>query len=210
VIFDLDGTLADTIPVCCAAFRAALREHTGRVWHDAEIVALFGPSEEGIIRDIVGDSWEQCLETYLAAYEREHVTCPDAFDGVSELLDGLRRCGIRLGVVTGKGARSAAISLRLLGLVDVFDPIETGSPDGAVKPDALRRIAAHWGLDPARIAYVGDAPTDVHDARDAGVLPLAAAWASTADREALEAAAPYRLFTGVDQFAEWIARHSCA
>jgi phosphoglycolate phosphatase/pyrophosphatase PpaX len=210
LIFDLDGTIADTIPVCCAAFREAISRHTGRVLRDAEIVALFGPSEEGIIHGLVGDGWEACLESYLVAYEREHVACPAAFDGLSELLDGLRRRGLRLGVVTGKGARSAAITLRLLGLADQFDAVETGSPQGAVKPAALRRIAARWGLEPAQIAYLGDAPTDMYDARAAGVLPLAAAWASTADRAALQAAAPCRLFTGVDQFVEWSARHACA
>jgi phosphoglycolate phosphatase/pyrophosphatase PpaX len=204
VIFDFDGTLADTVPVCCAAFRAAVRRHTGREFSDAEIVARFGPSEEGIIRDLVGDGWERCLAAYLDAYEHEHAACPAAFDGLAALLDDLRRRGVRLGLVTGKGARSAAISLRLLALDGTFDAVETGSPNGAVKPAALRRIARGWAVAPSRVAYVGDAPSDIHDARDAGLVPLAAAWAPAADRAALLAARPRATFTSVDQLATWI------
>ena len=50
VIFDLDGTLADTLPVCYAAFRAAFHRYVPeRTFSDAEITSFFGPNEEGVI-----------------------------------------------------------------------------------------------------------------------------------------------------------------
>lgn len=206
VIFDLDGTLGNTLPVCYAAFREALLAHTGREYADAEVDALFGPSEEGIIRRAVpADQRHDCLEAYLAAYERNHDLAPRPFPGMAEALDTLARRGLRLGLATGKGPRSAAISLRRLGLADRFDVIEVGSPEGAVKPDAIRRILARWGVAPEHAAYVGDTAADIEAAREAGVIPLAAAWAPTARRDELLAAQPAALFTDVAELVAWAA-----
>ena len=204
LIFDLDGTLGNTVPVCYAAFHEALLAHTGREYADAEIDAMFGPSEEGMIHRIVpAERRQACLEDYLAAYERLHDLAPRPFPGIAEALENLRRRGMRLGLVTGKGPRSAAISLRRLGLAEAFDVIEVGSPEGAVKPEAIRRILADWSLAPEQAGYVGDTASDIVAAREAGVVPLAAAWAPTARRDELLAAQPAALFTDVAQLVTW-------
>jgi phosphoglycolate phosphatase-like HAD superfamily hydrolase len=210
LIFDLDGTLADTIPVCCAAFRDVMETYLGRRYSDAEIVALFGPSEEGIIRGLAGDRWQECLRAYYAAYEREHAACADPFPGVRELLAALDERAVPVAIVTGKGATSAAISLRRLGLDRHFDIVATGSPEGSAKTAAIGRIVRFWVIPPATVGYVGDAPYDIDEARAAGVLPLAAAWARTADAPALRVRRPHALFTSVDQLIDWIARHTDA
>jgi len=79
MIFDLDGTLGDTLPVCFAAFRRALRGFSNRPYTDEEIAALFGPSEEGMIRQLVPDQWQACLKAYLVAYEEESAKKPNCF-----------------------------------------------------------------------------------------------------------------------------------
>ncbi|HUG17029.1 MAG TPA: HAD family hydrolase [Thermomicrobiales bacterium] len=207
VIFDFDGTLANTIPVCCAAFRAAIRDRVDREYSDADIIALFGPSEEGIIRSIAGEDWEACFATFLTAYEDEHALYSEPFPDVARLLDTLRDKDVPLGIVTGKGLHSAEISLRLLGLAEYFDPIETGSPDGGIKPEAIRRVLARWGLPAAEVAYIGDTASDMDDARASGTIPVAAAWASTANLAALERATPHALFRRVDALLDWLCRH---
>jgi phosphoglycolate phosphatase-like HAD superfamily hydrolase len=204
IIFDFDGTLADTIPLCCGAFREVAQRHLGRDYTDDEIVAMFGPSEVGIFQRIAGDSWQVCLDDFLAVYERDHRDLVTLFSGMSELLTDLVECDIPVGIVTGKGPDSAAMSLRLLDLEEHFDIVESGSPEGSVKPEAIRRIVKRWDIDPETVAYVGDAPNDVSEARAAGVIPLAAAWATTADRAALEAREPAALFTSVAELADWI------
>jgi pyrophosphatase PpaX len=204
IIFDFDGTLANTIPICCAAIRAALAPVTGREYSDADIIGLFGPTEDGIIRSIVGDDWHACHEAFLDAYAREHESCVEPFPGLLPILASLHERGVRLAVVTGKGQASAAISLEHIAIRDYFDVIETGSPQGAVKPQAIRRVIARWGSEPGHVAYVGDAPSDMRDARDTGLIALAASWAETADRAALASTAPDALFTSVDSFAHWI------
>ena len=207
IIFDFDGTLADTLPLCCGAFREVARRHLGRDYTNAEIVALFGPSEVGIFQQIAGDRWERCLEDFLAIYERDHHNCATVFPGVLEMLSGLADRDIPAAIVTGKGADSAGISLRLLNLEQHFDVVEAGSPEGSVKPAAIRRIVQRWKVDPGTVAYVGDAPNDVSDARSAGVIPLAAAWSASADPKALANRDPAEVFASVGDLIRWMRHH---
>ena len=185
MIFDFDGTLADTLQLCCSAFREVTHRRLGRDYSDADIMAMFGPSEDGIFRQLAGNGWRDCHAEFLAIYERDHADTAELFPGIPEMLAVLRERNIPAAIVTGKSAESAAISLRLLQLDAHFDIVEAGSPEGSVKPAAIRRIVERWNLDPETIAYVGDAPNDVSEARAAGVIPLAAAWATMADRTAL-------------------------
>jgi phosphoglycolate phosphatase-like HAD superfamily hydrolase len=204
VIFDLDGTLGDTLPVCFAAFRATFAHYLGRRFEDHEIRALFGPSEEGVLRRALPAQWEEALEMYLREYERAHRECTEPFPGLVAVLDALRGRGLRLAVVTAKGRRSAEISARALRLGDYFECMETGSEQGVVKGDRIRAVLQRWGLPPARVAYVGDAPSDVVVARQEGLVPLAAAWAATTDVARLTEYEPAALFPTVASFAAWL------
>jgi HAD superfamily hydrolase (TIGR01549 family) len=208
VIFDLDGTLADTLPVCFAAFRRTFETHLGETFSDREIRAMFGPSEEGILRRRCPEGWPAALETYLREYERAHAALPAPFEGVEDILVDLERLGVRRAIVTGKGAGSAAISTRVLGLARHFDVIETGSGDGGVKPDRIRAVLARWELPAAAVAHVGDAPADIEAARGAGLVALAAAWAPAAEPERLGELVPDALFLTVASFAAWIEAYA--
>lgn len=204
MIFDLDGTLGDTLPVCFEAFRHTLLQFLGRRYTDAEIRAMFGPSEEGILQRLVPERYEECLRAFLAAYERAHSERATSFPGIERLLGQLRERGVRLGIVTGKGPGSAEISLRHLGLAPYFEAVEAGSADGGIKPAAIRRLLGRWAVAPERAAYVGDVPYDVRAAQEAGVMPLAAAWAPTADAAALRQAGAQEVFTSVEALARWL------
>ena len=209
VIFDLDGTLADTLPVCCAAFRPVLLDITGREYNDSEIVALFGPNEEGILRRLVGDDWPAAMERFLAEYEANHDTCPAPFEGIDDVLRRIDERGARLAIITGKGAGSAAISIRRLGLARYFDIVRSGSADGLVKADQIREIATIWDVPVERLAYVGDTIHDIEHAQEAGATAIAAAWAATANREALAQTGPRALFTSIEAFASWVEHDVC-
>jgi phosphoglycolate phosphatase/pyrophosphatase PpaX len=115
MIFDLDGTLGETVPICIQAFQQTLHHYLGWTLMAPDVIAMFGPSEEGMLQRQLPQTWPAALEVYLKEYERAHVTCPAPFPGLTTLLTGLRRRGLRLGIVTGKGLRSATISARVLG-----------------------------------------------------------------------------------------------
>ena len=207
MLFDVDGTLADSLPVCLAAFREAIRASTGRELTDAEIVARFGPTEEGMIQRLVPGDWEACLDIYLEAYRRALAQRPTSLPAMAAALERLRGRGLSLGVVTGKGLRSALLTLDHLGLARYFDMVEAGSPEGNVKPASIRQALARWGLRAGRVAYIGDSASDIHAAREAGVVPLGAAWVPTTDGTALRAAAPLETFDTVQGFLGWIEDH---
>jgi pyrophosphatase PpaX len=204
IIFDLDGTLGDTLPVCFEAYRHAFEEFLGRRYNDREIAALFGPNEEGIIQRMVPDDWEACLRTYLDEYERAHGPYDKPFPGIETALNILKERGAALAIVTGKGSNSADISLKHLGLAGYFDILETGSANGAVKSLSIQKVLMRWAILPKEAAYVGDTAYDIEAAKEAGVIPLGAAWAGTSNAESLRAMAPAATFRSVREFIDWI------
>lgn len=204
VIFDLDGTLGDTLPVCYRAFRAVLRRRLGRDFADTEIHAMFGPSEEGILESLCPDDPEGATEEYLEVYRDAHGSCPRPFEGIRETLESLRSRGVELAVVTGKGERSAAVSLEVLELQDYFPVVEAGSKSGGIKVQRMRSVLGLWGLPPGAVVGVGDAPSDVRAARTVRIGSLAAAWAPGADPQGLAACQPDRVFNDVSAFSRWL------
>ena len=204
VIFDLDGTLADTLDLCIEAFQYAIKAHTGDDLSPAEVVALWGPTEEGVLRAAVGPEWEDSVETFLSEYERLHVSVPEPFPGIRSLLDHLVTVGVPLAVVTGKGPRSAQISLEVLGIEDAFNAVEAGSIDGAIKAQKISHIVEEWGVPPATVVYIGDHPHDAIEAHKAGTVAVAAAWSKHTDIEALRRSGPDEYFDSSRDFAAWL------
>lgn len=205
VLFDLDGTLANTLPLCIRAFRQSIEPLALRRISDEEIVATFGPSEEGTIMTLLPDHYEKGIVNYLQFYEDLHDLCPDPFPGIPALLDELRDKSVRVGMVTGKGKYSTAISLRRFALTPYFEYIETGSPAGPVKAKGIRSILDRWkDLDRREIIYVGDAPSDITASREAGIAVIAAAWAETAEPDKLRDLHPDEIFYSLDDFTGWL------
>ena len=206
VIFDLDGTLGDTLPVCFVAFRATFDRFLGVVYTDEEIRAMFGPTEEGMFLARTPDAFDAALAHYLEGYAANHHLCPTPFAGIVDLLDRLDDRGVPVAVVTGKGPHSTRISLEQWGLEGRFDRIEPGGDHGAVKSERMTAVVTGWGVDPATVVSIGDVPGDVTAGRVAGVVPVAAAWSPLADRRALAAAGPGAVFDQVGDFAVWLAK----
>lgn len=204
IIFDLDGTLGDTLPVCFAAFRVTFRHYLKREYTDVEIRGMFGPTEDGIFQDLFPSHWEESLAMYLREYRRAHQGCRDPFSGIPEALDLIKAQGLRAAIVTGKGPGSAKISLEEMGLAEAFDIVEAGSPRGGIKPDCMRKVLKAWDLPAEQVACVGDAVSDIRSAHEIGATALGAAWASTANYDSLAAVKPSRTFTSTQQFIEWI------
>lgn len=202
-IFDLDGTLADTVPVCIQAHQETARHFIGRYPTVSEIYALFGPSEEGILERLIPGRLDETLPYFLDRYEQLHDRCPQPFAGVERLFAVLEEKGVRSAIVTGKGPYSAVISMRILGLGRWVELIETGSAAGDNKTHSMRLVLERWGLPPEQAAYVGDAPTDIVAARQAGVLPIGAAWAPAAQLRSQRADGEYLLFYEMEHFIRW-------
>ena len=204
IIFDLDGTLGDTLPVCIAASRHAFERFLGRRFTDEEIIATFGPTEDGAIQRLIPDRWQAALQAYLEEYERGHGQCAAPFAGIEDALRVLKSRQVRLAIVTGKGAGSAEISMKYLGLARYFDVVETGSADGPIKPRAIEKVLATWDIAPEDAAYVGDTAYDMMAAAEVGVVALGAGWARSSTLGASGPLSAHVIFNSVDDFISWI------
>ena len=111
IIFDFDGTLADTLPICFEAFRNTFIKYGGKHYSDKEISCFFGPTEVGILRQASVGNIDDALEYYLQESDRLHMRQKQPFDGIVTMLKFLKDKGVKLAVVSGKGPRSMEISL---------------------------------------------------------------------------------------------------
>jgi phosphoglycolate phosphatase/pyrophosphatase PpaX len=205
IIFDLDGTLANTLPLCISAFRKSIEPLISREVSDEEIIATFGPSEEGTIDALAPDFYDKGVADYITHYTALHDMCPAVFNGMPGILETLKSKGIRTAMVTGKGRASAEISLERFGITPYFELLETGIRTGPSKPEGIKAILNVWeDLAKDEVIYIGDAPSDITACREAGIPIVAAAWAETAEPEKLIPLQPDELFYTVPEFAAWL------
>jgi pyrophosphatase PpaX len=208
LIFDFDGTLADTLPLCFQAFREVLKPHLGREVSDTEIRRHFGPDEEGVLRQFIPDKVNESLESYLLTYEKLHSVYTTGIPGIMPMLDRLIDQGLCLAVVTGKGPRSAAISLDHLALAKFFSLVDAGSPAGERKQASIAKVLAHWGFPPQDVGYVGDMAVDMRAAKAAGVVPLGAAWLPATRSAELRGAGAAEVFLDPQGLVAWVESQS--
>jgi phosphoglycolate phosphatase len=184
ILFDLDGTLLDTIGDLADSMNAVLRRFGfpghGRetykqfVGDGMDLLARRALPEDRRDREMV----EGCLLAMRAEYSsrwREN-TCP--YEGIPELLDALRDLRIRMAVLSNKADDFTRDMVRILLPRWPFDAVVGARPDVPKKPDpaAALGIARGLAISPGRILYLGDSATDMQTARAAGMFPVGALW----------------------------------
>lgn len=206
IIFDLDGTLTRTNELIYATFNHVAEKYLHAAFTPAEITAMFGPPEEVAIERLVGpERRDRALDDFYAFYATHHPTMASAYDGIREMLDALRARGIRLAIFTGKGRRTALITLEEIGLREHFDLVVTGSDVRNHKPsaDGIRMVMEEFRLRPEEVLMVGDAVADVKAAREAGVAIASVLWDSYGKDQLMEMDVDFR-FHSVDAFVAWL------
>ncbi|MBI2888219.1 MAG: HAD family hydrolase [Chloroflexi bacterium] len=203
LIFDLDGTLADNLPAIFQSFRIAFQRVSGVVYPDAEIFAMFGPTQREIFEAGAPGRWQEALEAYHGAYTAALAEGSFTVPGIADLLDWLSRQGKPLAVVTGADGWQAARTLTTLGLAHYFDLVRCGAP-GLAKVDNLGYVLKEWRLAPGRIGYVSDSPRDVELGLRAGIVPLGAAWTRSSDARALWRSGAVHVFDAPSAFLQWL------
>ena len=200
VIFDFDGTIADTLPICIGAFRDVVEPVVGRKMSLEEIRSYFGPTEEGIFSARFPEQKDELLASYYRRYEELQREIPETAPGVMPIIRALRRKNVRVALATAKGAVSCKISLDFYGIEKDFEAIETGGLRGRDKESSIARILEKFNLAPQDAVYVGDSPKDVVSARNAGVEAWSAAWFQSAEPQKILENKPERIFYSIDDF----------
>ncbi len=169
VIFDLDGTLADTSQLIFDSFNFVMRKYKSIEMTPKEIMSYFGPPEEVAIKNIMGtDNFDAIWHDYLQYYET-HLWQTKLFEGIPELVDSLKKTGAHLAIFTGKGNATTNLTLRHHGLLEMFDIIVTGSEvtNHKPNPEGVRVALERLGVEPSGAVVVGDSLSDYKAATSA-------------------------------------------
>ncbi len=170
ILFDLDGTLTDTHQLIFDSFNFVLRKYKSVELTPKEIIAYFGPPEEVCLKNMLGEEYFDRAWPDFIDYYRSHIHESIVFEGLRELLHGLKASGKLVGVFTAKGRMTTEITLEYHGLKTLFDIIVTGSLVKNHKPDpeGINLALGRLNLPPGKTLVVGDSPSDYKAATSAG------------------------------------------
>jgi len=205
IIFDIDGTLTSTNELIFATFRHVTEKYLNKRVTDEEIISLFGPTEEAILKEWMNDDYEDARKDYLAFYEAKHHLMADVYPGIIEALKFIKSKKIPLSIYTGKGRDSSIITLQKIGVFDLFDMIVTGDDvaDHKPSPEGIDRFVEKFKLNREKVLMIGDAPADILAARSAGVKIASVVWDSYAKEKVLEMKSDY-VFETVDELMKFL------
>ncbi len=199
LLFDLDGTLTDSIDLIVHCYQKTVKEFIGQELTREDVIPAIGCSLFALFAALSPERWPQMVAHYRAEYAALADDWVTLYPGVLDVFALLEARQIPIGVVTSKGSDSALPALARFGLDErlemlvTFEDTETHKPD----PAPLLLAAERLGLAPETCWYVGDSTHDLIAARAAGMRGLGALWGPTA-REILAPLADDLLETPLD------------
>jgi len=200
IIFDIDGTLTSTNELIFATFRHVTEKYLGKEVTDEEIISLFGPTEDVILKEFMNDKYADARKDYMDFYEAKHHIMADVYPGIIDVVKFIKSKKIPLSIYTGKGRDSSIITLTKIGIIDLFDMIVTGDDVEVHKPspEGINVFVQKFNLNRDKVLMIGDAPADVIAARGAGVKIASVVWDSYAKQRVLDMKSDY-VFETVDE-----------
>jgi pyrophosphatase PpaX len=193
VLYDFDGTLADSTELIMRCYRHTMTTHLGECPPDAEWLSGFGtPLTDQIARFArTPAETEAMLETYRTHQDQLFEAELRPFPGAEEVLSELSRRGVPMAIVTSRLRRATLRGLDVCGLSRHFRVIIT--PEDVVHakphPEPVLLALRHLGVPAAAALFVGDSPHDIAAGRAAGTRTAGVLWGPF-PRQALEQAAP--------------------
>lgn len=203
VLFDFDGTLADTVDGICSTARTVLRAH-GVSEEDlsSRVRLLIGPPFPQAFSLVFGLSEEEAAQVtaeYRAIYQNLGLAAWPLYPGMRELLEDLRSAGRRLAVASAKREPLVVRAIADNGVADLFDAcLGKRSDDVTTKAETIARAIDSLGLAPADAVMVGDRHHDVEAAAACGVPCVGVTYGGTAAPGELEDAGACAIVSSID------------
>lgn len=181
VLFDLDGTLLDSIDGILSSFGHVLKRHVPhKNYTRQELIMTIGEPLAVQMRSFADQDEAMALRMVDDYRVHNLALLPNIplYPEVHETILALRARGFKTGLVTSKGRDSASISLDGHGLRPLFDLVMTADDTSKHKPDPMPLVVAaqRLGLEPSAMVYVGDSVHDLRCAQAAGSVDIAALW----------------------------------
>ena len=183
LIFDLDGTLIDSVPDMTVALNRLMTTLGRRPLTDDELCAMVGDGATELVRrafrltgaELAADETTATVERYIDFYAEHPAARSACYPGVAETLDALAASGRRLALCTNKPERVMRPLLDSLGLADRFEVVLGAGVLPTRKPDPapVRWVLDRLAVSPASAMMVGDSRNDILAAQAAGVRAVA-------------------------------------
>lgn len=207
ILFDLDGTLVDSLDLTVACFTHACRQHLGVAPSREWILGTIGRPLREALEEAAPGRCDELLDAYTAYHVTHHDRLLRPFPAAMATARRLHERGLALGIVTSKRRAAALRALAFYQLVPLFTTIITLEDTTRHKPapDPLIEGAARLGLPPTAVVYVGDSAHDIRAAQ-AATMPAAAALWGAGTRTELAALEPDVLLAAPDDLLHWLAQ----
>jgi len=186
VIFDLDGTLLDSMPDIMRVGNALLRKNGLAPRSRDDFRAAVGMGLEELYRRILGPDAPARLVERMAseageAHEKVAESTAEPYPGILRLLRELAECGVRMGVLSNKPHRAVTGSLERFFPETRFEAVRGASPGKPVKPggETVLAMLGEMGVRPGDTAMVGDGEPDMLVAGAARMIPVGCTWGFT-------------------------------
>lgn len=179
LLFDLDGTLIDSIELLLDCMRFAFADRTHAPTREQWVAGIGTPLRTQLAEWSVDEADVDALVTRYREYQDLHLErLTTAYPGVLDTLAWARSSGHATGIVTSKGKVMTARSLGHVGLADAFDTIVTYEETTRHKPlaDPVLLALDRLHIPASHAIFVGDSPHDMYAGRAAGVATAAATW----------------------------------
>ncbi|MGQ9688609.1 MAG: HAD family hydrolase [Desulfobaccales bacterium] len=205
IVFDLDGTLVDSLQDLAAAANFALRQLGLPEFPLEAHRRMIGGGEKKFVRSFLGPDrqhlFDQALDLYLQHYSQNLGARALVYPGVPETLARLQ--SFALAVLSNKRADLCQGLVEAMGLAGFFRAVRGGDSYGALKPSpgGLLALISELGTEPGKTLMVGDKPEDIMTGRQAGAHTAALTYGYS-NREALQAAQPDCLLEAFPEVAD--------
>jgi phosphoglycolate phosphatase len=206
VVFDLDGTVADSQEGILLALRQTLDDF-GRHAADDELRSLIGPPLDESFRQLGFGDAQLCevVDHYRDLYDRVGVARAHPFDGVLDVLRTMHGAGVRLALATAKRVDFAERMLRGFGVRGLFDAVAGATLDDRLtsKVDITASVRDAFDGRPGSAWMVGDRRHDVEAARACGLVSVGVLWGYGSREELVSAGADWLVVRPADLLIPW-------
>lgn len=202
ILFDLDGTVIDSVTLIRESHRHAVRTVLGREMSDVALVANVGRPLADQMAVFSADHVAELLRAYREWNHLNTTALLRAYPGMVELLAALRAAGRRLAIVTSKSRAVAELAFAVLPVREYFDVVIAADDTTQHKPDPapVHLALAELDVRPERACMIGDAPFDLRSGAAAGCATIGVTWGFF-DRATLAAEWPIAVVDRVDELA---------
>ena len=209
VLFDLDGTVVNTIPLILASYAHATTQVLGQAAPVEESLEWIGRALAEILELKYPQHHQELMEAYLDHNRANLDLLVERFEGMEALLAELSDAGCRTGIVTSKRRSAAYRTLEAVALHAHIPVLTTMEDTDVHKPAADPLLHAMRLLEarPDDCVYVGDAIYDLQAARAAGVDAIGVTWGAGVP-EALDAERPVAVVSDVDALRALLLPHA--